>query len=95
MHSPSSLKKEMPTKAITNVGDSTEARLCVRYAELLQLRQTVLKMELMKSSRNSRIDLKKRTMRSRLSQANRVPTSTNVNLEPPQNTPGIGARLPT
>jgi hypothetical protein len=58
VHSPSSLKKEMPTKAIMNVGDWTEAQLCVRYAQLLRLRQAVLKMELVKSSRDSRIDLK-------------------------------------
>ncbi len=60
MHSPSFLKNEMPIKAITNAGDWTRTPLCVRYAELLRLRQAVLKMEVEKSSRDSRIDLKNR-----------------------------------
>ena len=58
MHSLSSAKNEIPVKAITNVGDWTQTPLCVRYAELLRLRQAVLKMELEKPSRDSRIDLK-------------------------------------
>ena len=64
MHSPSSVQRARPTKAVTSVGDWTKTPLCVRYAELLRLRQAVLKMEVAKSSRDSRIDLKKRvTMR--------------------------------
>lgn len=58
MHSPSSVKKARPTKAIMNVGDWTETPLCARYEELLRLRQAILKIELEKSSRDSRIDLK-------------------------------------
>jgi hypothetical protein len=45
------------TRAITNDGDWAQAPLCVRYAELLRLRQAVLKIELEESSRDSRIDL--------------------------------------
>lgn len=55
---PSSVQRARPTKAVTGVGDWTKMPVCVRYAELLRLRQVVLKMELAKSSRDSRIELK-------------------------------------
>jgi DNA-binding NtrC family response regulator len=45
---------------LTRFGDWTKTPLCVRYEELLRLRQAVLKMEVAESSRDSRIDLKKR-----------------------------------
>ena len=58
MHSPSSVQRARPTKAVTSVGDWTKTPLCVRYEELLRLRQAVLKMELAETSRDSRTDLK-------------------------------------
>jgi hypothetical protein len=55
----SSVRETRPIEAVTGVGDWTQTPLCVRYAELLRLRQAVLKIdsELAKSSRD-RIDLK-------------------------------------
>ena len=45
------------TRAKSNFGDWAQAPLCVRYAELLRLRQAVLKIELEKSARDSPTDL--------------------------------------
>lgn len=58
MRSFSSVREARPTEAVTRVGDWTQTPLCVRYAELLRLRQAVLKLEseLEKSSRD-RIDM--------------------------------------
>ena len=58
MRSFSSVQEAAPIEAVTGVGEWTQTPLCVRYAELLRLRQAVLEMELVKSSRDSRIDLK-------------------------------------
>lgn len=58
MRSFSSVREARPAEAVTRVGDWTQTPLCVRYAELLRLRQAVLKLEseLEKSSRD-RIDM--------------------------------------
>lgn len=55
----SSVREARPIEALTGVGDWTQTPLCGRYAELLRLRQAVLKIEseLAKSPRD-RIDLK-------------------------------------
>ena len=58
MHSPSPGQEARPIKAVMSVGDWTQTPLSARYAELLRLRQAVLKMELAKSSRESRTYLK-------------------------------------
>ena len=57
MHSPSPGQEARPIKAVMSVGDWTQTPLSARYAELLRLRQAVLKIELEESSRDSRIDL--------------------------------------
>lgn len=53
MYSPPSVQKASPIKRANDCW-----RLKTDYEELLRLRQAVLKMELAKSSRDSRTDLK-------------------------------------
>ena len=45
MHPPSPVLKARPIKSVTNVDDWTQTSLGARYAELLRLRQSILKMD--------------------------------------------------
>jgi hypothetical protein len=51
-------KKKRPEKGIISLGDHEEKSLCVRYVELIRLRQLVRKAESAKSPRDNRLALK-------------------------------------
>ncbi len=51
-------RKTMPIKTKPNIGHQTKKPLCVRYAELLRLRQTILETQSAKPTRDDRLDLR-------------------------------------
>jgi hypothetical protein len=51
-------KKTRPEKGIISFGDQIEKPLCVRYVELIRLRQIVFDAESARSKRDNRLALK-------------------------------------
>jgi hypothetical protein len=51
-------KKKRPEKGITSLGEQKEKPLCVRYVELIRLRQIVFDAESARSMRDNRLALK-------------------------------------